>query len=440
MEFLRRNYVYLICFFVVFFLFLFLSPSMLFDATWEYGMAHAIVLGEVPYLDFNIITTPFYPFFHALFLAVYDSYFVYLCVNAGLFTFLFYLLYKWQAKRTVFYLGISCVFLFQLFIPSYNFMAFLLLVWIVVAEKEWVDDRLIGILLGILILTKHTIGIPILFLSMISTFQWKRGVLRGVFAMIPCGAFFLYLLCTHSLSSFFDLCFMGLFQFSNQNHLSFSSITFLSIVFFFFTLFWLFKEKKMEAFYLLGAFCFVIPIMDISHFVYLFVFFLFCLGDKIFSFPIPYTLLGILIFLGSLGMYYYLNISYYKDCNFLGKKPFAIQLVPSSYRKEFWNVLDVYQKYPNSYMIDFFSTKYDMVLNRPITYFDMLLTGNYGKEGTNRILSMIQESHDTYYIVTKSTYYNRDYISQMDYTIVDYFYQHYPKIEEGEYYDVFYKE
>ncbi len=439
MKFLRKNLKFILFFIFLIGVYIVLSPSLFFDATWEYGMAHAIRMGEIPYLDFNLITTPFYPFFHSLFLLLHDSFLMYLIVNAMIGTGIYYLSFLLVKEKSLFLIGLSCIFLFTLFVPSYNYMAFFFLLLLLVLEKRKEKDSWIGIVLGLLILTKHTIGFAVLFFSLLSTRDFHKALHRFLYALIPCGIFGIILLLTHSMSSFWDLCILGLFSFSGTNHSILQPSFFMSLLFLGVLIYLLMKKKKVEYFYALGSISFCIPIFDLSHFVFFFFCFLLVIWEDLPEFQIKYSMSGFVLLGMSFLLYFSFYLPFYQSCRFLKVPYFSYQLVSDSTYQEFHSVIKASKKYDNLVIIDFFSTKYDMVLEKPITYFDMLLTGNYGRKGTSKILSMIDQHHNTYFLVTKSTYFERDYISQMDYPVVDYIYEHLEKVEEGEYYEVFYQ-
>ena len=81
-----------------------------------------------------------------------------------------------------------------------------------------------GILLGLTILTKHTIGFIFSFAFfiylLISTSKGNKikTILRTFLPELFVGILFIiYLLCTNSFANFWDLCISGLFSFSNKN-------------------------------------------------------------------------------------------------------------------------------------------------------------------------------------------------------------------------------
>ena len=62
--------------YVLIFIFVFFSMSFFFtyidgDVLWNYGFSYAISRGEVAYLDFDMVLTPFYPIINALFFIIH---------------------------------------------------------------------------------------------------------------------------------------------------------------------------------------------------------------------------------------------------------------------------------------------------------------------------------------------------------------------------------
>ena len=65
--------VYLILLIIFIFLFSIYFQQSLGDIIWNYSFSHAIRLGEIPYKDFNIISTPLYSFIMSIGLFIYDD-------------------------------------------------------------------------------------------------------------------------------------------------------------------------------------------------------------------------------------------------------------------------------------------------------------------------------------------------------------------------------
>ncbi len=438
---LLENYKYILFFIFVLFLYSYvLVPDLVFDATWEFGMAHAIKIGEIPYLDFNTVSTPFYIMFHSIFLHISDSFYFYLFINGIICTIIYALYDKINDNNSFLCLSISLLLLYRIFIPSYNFMAFFIIVLLIYLEKKQKNDYLIGFVLGLLFLTKHTIGLPVIVLSMFGQRDYKKVIKRIIGIIIPCFIFLMFLFITNSFKSFLDLCILGLFNFNSNNKNYINVFLIMSIIVLIISLFHIVRYKDIKYYYLIGAFSFVIPICDLSHFSFLFALFMLCEFGNVpgrikYSNIISFIIIIIpIIFQLMLYNYYFKNITYMND------KHFKYCLVNKNSYSEFKSILNKYKQYKsNSTIIDFSAIKYDIILDKKINYYNILLTGNYGLNGSKVLIKDINKSKDHYYIITKNIYYNRNYISQIDYDVIDYIYSNLEKVEEDNLYYVYYK-
>ena len=104
-----RNYIFLfLFFFLVLSVFSFYNHS--YDSFWNYSFSYAIARGEVPYVDFNTVSTPFCAFFFSLFLIFSHHYLWYIFGWSLVLTFTFYLLFQVIQHR-------SFIVLFALLFP-----------------------------------------------------------------------------------------------------------------------------------------------------------------------------------------------------------------------------------------------------------------------------------------------------------------------------------
>lgn len=142
MELIKKKYKFLIIFLIIF-VFYFIYMGRFYDSLTQYGMARAISNGEIPYKDFNTVTTPLFIFVHAIFLIIYDSHITYTIINSLIFTFTCYYIDKIVPNHfwTLFLLALF-PFL-DVICPSYNLLAKLILVLIIYLEKEKRSDFLI---------------------------------------------------------------------------------------------------------------------------------------------------------------------------------------------------------------------------------------------------------------------------------------------------------
>lgn len=97
-------------------------------------------------------------------------------------------------------------------------------------------------------------------------------------------------------------------------------------------------------------------------------------------------------------------------------------------------ILNTYQKYPNSIMIDPWSMKFDIMADKKITYFDVPLTGNYGYHGTSNMIKRLKK--ETYYFIL--TDYKHPGISQFDQKLCQYVVEHGKLVDTIYQYSIYY--
>ena len=409
-----KKYIKYILVFVIVYLILVLFGSNNTDNIWNYGMAHAIRIGELPYRDFNTISTPFFPYLMSLGLFIYDSYGVYLLEQTILVTILFYYIYKLIGNKTYIFFSVASLWFFYFIFPSYNFLSFLLIIMILYLDiKKNDSNKLIGFLLGLLLITKHSIGIIFLICSIISTKSIKKSMNRFLYSMIPIVIFLLYLVFNNTFNNFIDLCFLGISDFASKNHLFsqyFVDVLLLVSLIYLIYSFIKYRGDKLN-YYLLGSYIFIVPIVDFLHFNFLLLFFtliiLYRFKKKI---NINVNLIIIAIFINS----FIVNLSmidYLKDYKFSNNKHFRMYLVTKEIDNYIDDILNKYNSYDNSYIISMCSMFFDIASDKKITYFDIPLYGNFGHNGLDKMIDKINNSHDTYYFVKKET--NRQYAMEL---------------------------
>ena len=173
-----RNYIFLfLFFFLVLSVFSFYNHS--YDSFWNYSFSYAIARGEVPYVDFNTVSTPFCAFFFSLFLIFSHHYLWYIFGWSLVLTFTFYLLFQVIQHRSFIVLFALLFPFLHTIIPTYNLFCFCLYILLLYLEKFHKNHYLIGFVLGISVLTKQTIGVFFLLASVIYYVKdfkilWKR--------------------------------------------------------------------------------------------------------------------------------------------------------------------------------------------------------------------------------------------------------------------------
>ena len=419
------------------------------DTIPSYGFSYAIANGEIPYRDFNIISTPLYSFLMSIGLFIYDDFLTIIIESGIIYILIIFLLYKLFKDKLLYIMPLFIIFfLLKTFIPTYNLLLILLLLIILLLEKNNKSDFIIGLLLGLLILTKHSIGLIIAFISLLLVIKDKKRLFKRLSGLIiPCLIFILYLLLTNSISQFIDLCILGMFDFANHNNYINKTSLILIIIIFLLNIILLIKYKNKdpkELIYSLGCISFIIPIIDQYHtclyiFISLICILLYLFNNKIivvnkiknyihtFFISLNIILLIVCYILLSImnNNINRISIPHFKYTNMIKDR--------NIYIKDIYNK---YNEYDKVIMLGKLSTIMDISSNKDITYFNVLLYGNWGKNINKKSKDKINNMHNIYIFIE-----NNNDITYQDYTYIkDYVYNNYKKVDSIYDYDIYYKE
>lgn len=411
------------------------------DEVWSYGFTYNISLGLVPYRDFNMVITPFYPALMSLFFLIFGhNMLVFYIINALVLTLCLYLIYKMIGEKFL----LLFVFLFApmpVITPTYNIFAFFLLIVIFYLERDKNKDCdfIIGIILGLLILTKQTIGGIVLIPGLFYYYKDKKKLLKrslGCFLVLM--IFIIYLLVTKSFMAFLDLCLFGLFDFAGGNG-SFSIYTVFIILIYIGTIYFIKKHpKNIYNYYALAFYVVAVPLFDYYHFHIAFLVFLFLclyyLPDKV---KLPYTYIA-LFFIIAMPI-----LVYFRD--FYNKKV----IYPNDFNNYQYRLIDY-----NTYMIflnldEYLDEhpKYDFVFldgcgyflkilnDRKISYFDLINKGNWGYNGNKKMLDALKKKkNDTLIFVNPD---ELKKVTQTNLELVRYVIKNGKKVDKVLFYDVY---
>lgn len=400
------------------FLFFFFSLVFFFnlsrgDTYVNFGFSYAIARGEVPYLDFNMVIPPLSPWFYSIFLLFSKSILIYYAVQALLLTILFSFLFKLLGKKAWVYLILIFmpfpISMNTILFPGYNFLLLFLLVIVIYCEKEKKSDYLIGFLLGLLFLTKQTVGGLLFLASFYYLFKdYKKVLKRIVGFLVPTIFTFLVLLIEGCFKEFVDLCFLGLLDFGNSN---FNFDLFYLIVFVLGLVVLIVriirKPKDISNYYvLLFASC-VFPIIDYYHVSLflgsLFLLILLDLPDIKQNIAVHCVLLASTFAV----LWFVFSFLVFKDIKLVNYHNFELSLVSKNYdnsvRKldQYLEVLDKNIIYLLKGSENYF---FKIKSNLDITYFDLPNYGNYGYNGTDKLINKLKQVKDSYIVIDRSIF------------------------------------
>ena len=378
------------------------------DSIYQYGFSYALRLGEIPYVDFNMVVTPFSTFLYVIPLLFYNSYMSLSIFQALLLTVLFGFLFKRYGIKTfillVLFSSIQPLQFVKILYSGYCFLILAEFILLIYLEEKEDPGFITGIVLSLVFLTKQTVGIPLLGIFIYYLFKNKKKMINMIkgYVILPI-IFLIYLLLTNSFIPFFDQCFLGLFEFAGNNYseLIFIIIFILQLIF---LIYKFIKEKNVKYLYLLLYVGCTLPSIDCYHyaiFMFLFIFVLFKDVDiKISNIAICTFCSISMLFLHSL----YIGLVY--NFNFKGNVVHDNHFEYTIRKKKDEDgkyVREYLSKYKDKKIIllSYLSYYYKIMYDLPIEKYDLLNNGNNGLNGSKKIKEMLEKENDVYIIIDR---------------------------------------
>lgn len=428
--------------FLIILVFNLLCSPLNLDEVWNYGFANNLYRGLIPYLDFNMVITPFYPFFMSLFFYAFgSSMIVFHIVNVIILTAGLILLEKmYDNKMWIFFFFLF--FPVNISAPNYSLFLLIILIVLIYLEKNYVKEKsnfihyLIGILLGVSFLTKQTVGIFLFFPTIIIFWKNKKIFLKRLLGFLfPIFIFIIYLLFSKSFFKFVNLCILGLLDFTGNQKI-FNIFGILFIIILIVTVYFIKKDKSnILNYYILCFYSIVIPIIDLYHFSVAFFAFLFLVVSKIRKTYLHYgafSLISVLFLGGLMAQFNQFDIKNYpNDLNHFEYR----YIKPSSYRftKKVLNYVLKHQDKNIMYVVpDAYYFK--IIQDENCGYFDLINHGNLGYHGSDWLLKQVKDMKNTLFIVDVSEYNSGN---QIDQQLLKYIIEKGTKVDSIDFYDVY---
>lgn len=371
------------------------------DLIWNYGFSYNIASGLTMYKDFNMVITPLYPTLCGLFMHLFGNNFIsFNIINTLLISSMYYFIYKKYPKTFL----PSIVLLSFIIRPSYNFLVmFLLLVLLNIKED---NDYLIGFLLGLVALTKQSfllLTIP----SIIYIKKPKKILKRIVSFMIPILIMFIYMISTNSIYSFINYTFLGLFSFGSKNSFfNVGTVIIIALIIYLFTYY--LKHKDVKVLYLIAYQIMAYPIFNAMH--------------------VLFSIIPVIIYLSAkhiekISIKKKINKEYRKYINYmmLILLTCPVLLIGLQYRvkrmskgvgslvykdidsKYIDNIKMIEKEVPNlenTYFVMYDAYFYKYLLSKKINSYDLLLNGNMGYKGEEKVIEYFNSlDQDTYFLL-----------------------------------------
>ena len=436
---LDKRYKSLILIIFLFLLFLLFNLTLLptnLDEIWNYGFSHNLYSGLIPYKDFNMVITPFYPFIMSLGFHIFgSSMLVFHIEHAIILICLCVLLFLLIDKKAWFIVALM-LFPVNVSFPSYNIFLYFLLVLIIYLEKEKKSDYLIGFLLGHCVLTKHSVGLCLLLPSLYYIKDLKKVGRRFLGFIVPLFVFIIYLIITKSIIPFIDLCILGLFDFASENGKAFNIYFLLFIIMIGITIYFIVKDRKnLVNYYVLAFYSIMIPLFDIYHFMVAFLAFLILILSKVKKDIIKPGLFGISIILFATVLL--------MDSRFKSKIIYPNNIKHFEYRFIdydsilFTNKVNDYIKKNSDREFVFLNSNgyyFRLINDMKISYIDLINAGNFGYNGSDKLLKEIKKRKNSIFLVDKS---ELSPIKQSDKQALNYVIDNGKKIGNIDFFDIY---
>ncbi len=452
---MKKNILKYIGYFSIF-LYSFVCLNFLFandfncDQLYQFGFSYSLVRGEIPYLDFNMVVTPFSTFVYAIPLLFKTSYLLFTIFQALLITCFFIFLFSKYEKKAFIILALLPLFyplqFTKTFFAGYTFLLIFEFFLLLYLSDKKDKGYLTGIVLSLVLLTKQTVGIPLLgiliYYFIVNRSKFKN-ILKTYFILpILC---FIYLLINKSLYSFINLCFLGLLDFAHNN--SFIGIwTIMFIILSVYVLYRFVVTKNSKYLYLLLYSGVTLPAFDQYHFaIYMLLFIFVLIKDIDIKVSNRYCLIvSSFIMIMSLVfcyfLYYHADIkSYIHSYN-----NYEIFVKSETEYKKDVRVNNLINKYKNKRLIVLSDSSYlyKTINDLDIEYYDFISHGNNGYNGTTNIINRLKKEKSAYIIIDNINNIENNHLgySQMNMNVIKYVMNNYKLIYNKNDIKIYYKE
>lgn len=368
------------------------------DLMWNYGFCNNFAKGMTMYKDYNMVITPLYPLVVGTLMKLFgNNMLVFYIINSMIPASIMMLVLKMSKKAFI----PTMLLLSFVSVPNYNLLCILFLFILLWLEREDKNDYIIGILLGLTFLTKSSVGVLLCLPTIFYLKKNFRKVFKRVVGfLLPNVLIFIWFYLNGSLYDYVNYCFLGLFDFAKGN----TEVSFLIVITIFSVIYLIrqfIKYKDIEILYILCFQMIAYPIFNGFHVMYAGVPVLYYmishLPKKLDNFYKDYSKLFALFLvcpiIGSIMVVFTHDFVYVDDTfkyRYVDRKFYEdAMLIDGHFKGNYDNVYFVmYSSYLNKYL-----------LNLDIGKYDLLLKGNLGYKGEDRVIKEWKEKKDTYFVV-----------------------------------------
>lgn len=344
------------------------------DLIWNYGFCYNVAKGLKMYKDFNMVITPLFPTIFGLLMKLFgNNTIIFFLFNTLVPLTIYYIVYKYYKKVFI----ETIILITFISIPNYNLLCMLFLFLLFILEDKNKNDYLIGIILGLVFLTKSPMGILTLA-SLYYIKDIKKIIKRFIGFMIPNIIYIIYFYINNTLLDYINYAFGSLFDFATKNVRS--GVGILIFVVSIILIIYLYKKKKdIKLIYILLFQIMSYPIFNGVHLLYsaipLMFYILLNIDNKIYiKYKKYFVIVLICPIMSTILQNVFINMDY-------GTNALKYKRVESKYLNDSKILKEHINNFNNTYFIMYEAYYNKLLLNLDINKYDVMLSGNLGYNG-----------------------------------------------------------
>ncbi len=345
------------------------------------------------YRDFNMVISPLYPAINGLFMSLLgNNFIVFSIINTIYVLLVLFFIYKISRKIYLF----SIPFVLLTCLPNYNTLCILFALILIYLEKEKKNDYLIGLIIALAFLTKINAGVLLAIPTLYYFKDIKKILKRFAGFLIPNLIVIIIFLLTNNLKNYISYVFLGIFDFA-KNNLIFEYMALIVPVILIYLIYLFIKEKNVI--YLYGIFFLglIYPIMNQLHVMIAILPALVLIFNRHESiiYRLRYTAFLFMLF-PVVGLIVSTNgVKFGNDDNIFKYRRIEEKYIERS------NVLKDYFKgdFSNVTFVLYDNYLYKLLLGLKIDKYDIILYGNMGYKGTEKMIEHLKNDKHKYYIL-----------------------------------------
>ena len=344
------------------------------DLIWNYGFCYNVAKGLKMYKDFNMVITPLFPTIFGLLMKLFgNNTIIFFLFNTLVPLTIYYIVYKYYKKVFI----ETIILITFISIPNYNLLCMLFLFLLFILEDKNKNDYLIGIILGLVFLTKSPMGILTLA-SLYYIKDIKKIIKRFIGFMIPNIIYIIYFYINNTLLDYINYAFGSLFDFATKNVRS--GVGILIFVVSIILIIYLYKKKKdIKLIYILLFQIMSYPIFNGIHLLYsaipLIFYILFNIDNKLYIKYKKYLVIVLICpIMSTILQNVFINMDY-------GTNALKYKRVESKYLNDSKILKEHINNFNNTYFIMYEAYYNKLLLNLDINKYDVMLSGNLGYNG-----------------------------------------------------------